>query len=430
MWRNYFTAISVAIAMFLNVYGALAAGQYDVGVIPEVAGVCPTGSEYITIYMDDEDHNNGSFMSGWTGATSQVITDHVNGTRFGFCRVDGSHFFNLGHSLLINWQGHPVDSQKARVGAYSYSLLSLGSACPNDSKPFKRRIENERSNNNNSSTGDINPSYQPSNFTHLWFCLFTPSSFGYGFTMNNFPDIGIGYGVFGGYISPPSTSNGHRNYWEQKGIVYTDDADMSYSTANQNLTTYFPGYTNDDVSAVIAGISLGQNTTFYIAQVRYRTMTCNASIGWWDGNVIGNVVSYFDGAHCFVNAIPSGSTGFVYNNGYYITPFKTSICPLGYFDGNCFLMPSPVGGFISNNGFYSPLPTSGGCPGNVPVVGTNCYHGNAPWGTHPFIYANNFYTSPLYTCSNGTYDSENCYFGHAPLGTTAFIYGNAFYYSE
>jgi hypothetical protein len=59
---------------------AQAAGTYDVGIIPDQAGQCPAGSEYISIYMDDEDDDNQSSLSGWTGATTHRITNHINGS--------------------------------------------------------------------------------------------------------------------------------------------------------------------------------------------------------------------------------------------------------------------------------------------------------------------------------------------------------------
>jgi len=97
-----------------------------VGVIPKNQNLCPAGSEYITIYMDDEDKPNTSYMSGWTGATSHQFSDHVDGTRLGFCRVRGEDFGSLTlYKNLINWQFLPNDPQKANVGAYDYSVPKL-----------------------------------------------------------------------------------------------------------------------------------------------------------------------------------------------------------------------------------------------------------------------------------------------------------------
>lgn len=134
-------------------------------------------------------------------------------------------------------------------------------------------------------------------------------------------------------------------------------------------------------------------------------------------------------------------------------------CPLGSYDGaNCYFMAKPSNGFIDDNKFYT---TYDACS-----VGTNdsthCYINSAPSGTTPFVYADNFYYTPLlggycpfgwfdsvncfvmrkpaggfisgnsfYTtydaCSIGTGDSTNCYIASAPAGTSAFTYAGNFY---
>jgi hypothetical protein len=234
----------------------------DVGIIPAAPGLCPAGSEYITIYMDDEDDDNASSLSGWTGAFHHRITDHVNGTELGFCRVSGSQFFNLGHAALINLEGQPLDPAKAEIWQYGYSLLKLGDECPNGSKEHVREIDNENQNNLNESSGNIAPNTFSGSNTFLFFCLFTPTS---GPSMNAFPDLGIEYAVFAGrhpdYTGP---GTGHHNFWIQRGVAHTDDEDNS----NDN-STVAAGFTNDDFFAAGATVTIGddENTDFFIARV-------------------------------------------------------------------------------------------------------------------------------------------------------------------
>ena len=66
---------------------------------------------------------------------------------------------------------------------------------------------------------------------------------------------------------------------------------------------------------------------------------------------------WFDGANCQIGQAPSGTTAFVWGNGYYHTPLPGNVCPLqgSYYDGaNCRVstVPSGVDPFISNNYWY------------------------------------------------------------------------------
>lgn len=406
------------------------AGAFDVGVIPKAPGLCPPGSEYITIYMDDEDKSNKSSMSGWTGAASHRVTNHVNGTQLGFCRVDGSVFFNLGHANLINWENVTYNSQKASVGAYDYSVLKLDTSCPNGSKEHVRTIHNENDHNKNDSTGNIDPNnvhVKNKGKTALYFCLFTPSS---GPSMTDFPDIGITYGVFAGKVTPPAGA-GHRNYWLANGTVNTDDED----TNNQDSTKH-DSFSNDDIFAAGAGVTMaGKNTTFYIAHVRNITGLCSRPVNWWNGS---KVQASFDTANCFVRSAPSGSQPFVWENKYYIKPTSIANCPTGTFDGvGCFIIVKPANSFLANNTFYV-FPDAGN---NCPSVTSGWTHNGpycvfpAPWGAKAFVFppfgsVKRFYTTRVPTCQDGSFDGANCYMGTPPPGTTAFIWANSFYYSE
>jgi hypothetical protein len=420
--------VGSAVVTNLGLVGATV-GPYDVGVIPQTAGQCPAGSEYITIYMDDEDNSNISSMSGWTGATSQPYSTHVDGTRLGFCRVNGLLFYNLGHANLINWFNAAFDPQKTSVASYSYSLLKLGSYCPNGSVDYTVIIDNENTNNQNSSTGNISPNIVKHGLhtrTALYFCLFTPSS---GSSMTDFPPIGITYGVFAGASVPP-TGLGHRNYWLATGSVFTDDEDF-----NNQDGIVDPGFSHDDFEASGGSVTPGPlNTMFYMAKVQNKIGNCSQPVSWWDGS---QVHASFDSANCFVRSAPSGSQPFVWANKYYIKPTPTHNCPLGSFTAvGCFVMIKPPGAFISNNAFYV-LPGSGNTCPSAPSGWT--FSGNycvlaVPWDIHafqwpPFSGVKSFYTTTLPTCQDGSFDGANCYMGTPPAGSNAFVYANNFYYT-
>jgi len=116
-------------------------------------------------------------------------------------------------------------------------------------------------------------------------------------------------------------------------------------------------------------------------------------------------------------------------------------CPEGgYYDGaNCQMGEAPTGttAFIyANNFYYTPVPTD-----NCPYPGSywdgaNCKVGDVPTGAAGFIYANHWYyaaypstTDPSPCPYGGYYDSANCQVGEAPWGTEAFIYNGSYYYT-
>lgn len=368
------------------------AGYYDVGIIPETAGACPAGSEYIQIYMDDEDNDNISSMSGWVGPTTQPATSHVNGTRLGFCRVDGNQFVNLGHANLINWEHVAWSPTRASVGAYTYSLLKLGTQCPSSAKEVFAHIDNEDNNNQNSVSGNFAPNVGVPN-ADLYFCMFTPSIGGP--TMTDFPQIGVSYGVFGGRFTPPS-GTGHRNYWLQTGYVFTDDEDKN----NDNYRVFPTGYTTDDVFDFAAGVDSFHNSTFYMAKVRNAICTNPCPTG-----------GVYDGANCFMYAVP-GNVPFIWGGNFYygrVDDHPGSPCPHMVHD------------HLTNT--WRP----------ASFDGANCYIASANGGPNPFIWSNNYYISRA--CSNcanpcpygGTFDGANCYMFSWP-GVTPFIWsGNAYY---
>ncbi|HEV2741192.1 MAG TPA: hypothetical protein VGU66_21715 [Candidatus Elarobacter sp.] len=419
---QYLVALIFWGAMVMLAATRASAGVYDVGIIPEAPNRCPSGSDYLTIYMDDEDSNNQSSLSGWVGAFNQHRGSYVAGTELGFCRVDGTKLYNLGHKNLINW-GTGNNPNNALVGAYSYSVLKLGTECPNSSKEFMLTIDNEDTNNQNAHTGDISPNVSTRNQkgkTFLYLCMFTPSS---GPSMSSFPDFGgVAYGVFAGRTLPPSLP-GHTNYWLERGTVISDDEDHN----NQNNLNPPGGASTDDLFDFAAGIDNVTNTHFYLAKVHNKVMSCAKQAVWWNGTQ----AAQFDGAHCLLKFEPAAASLFVYANKYYVVAKPSHDCPLGAYDGaNCYVRQMPPGGFVYQNNFYAPAGPGKSCPVGSAWDGANCYFGSAPWGTTAFIYAGNFYTTPKPSCIDGAYDKVSCYVGDVPPNTTGLVYANGFYYAE
>ncbi|MFP8882409.1 MAG: hypothetical protein VCE43_24515 [Myxococcota bacterium] len=114
-------------------------------------------------------------------------------------------------------------------------------------------------------------------------------------------------------------------------------------------------------------------------------------------------------------------------------------CPQGgYYDGaNCQIGEAPTNttAFIyANNFYYTPVPT-----GNCPYPGSywdtaNCKVSDVPPGATGFIWANHWYYAAYPSTSDpcphgGYYDSANCQIGEAPWGTEAFIYNGSYYYT-
>jgi hypothetical protein len=290
---------------------AAQSGGHDVGVIAPPSGVCPVGSEHIFISMDDEDSNNQSSVSGWTGQISRYST----GTTFGFCRVDGDQFHNL-----------PVRN---------YAVLQLSGTCPAGSVSIFRVFDNEHNGNNNWSSGNISPN-QSGPPTTLSFCMFIG-----GVTSNlpSFPNFYVRYGVFAAPPSPVGLAT---------GVVHTDDEDTnnhdySYSTAVSAPMGPF--------SQIIYGTDQplgGRNTNLLVAQAS-NGGTCTTPCPY---------LGSYDGANCQVGQPPAGTSAFIYANNFYYTPMNGNPkCPKpgSWFDSaNCFVMtiPPQTTPFIWANWWY------------------------------------------------------------------------------
>jgi hypothetical protein len=181
--------------------------------------------------------------------------------------------------------------------------------------------------------------------------------------------------------------------------------------------------------------NLGANSQYPVFRISGTPQTppahCSQKVTYYDGTLL---TPWWDGANCYIKPVATGATPFIWNNGYYVIPDKSQTClaGTGWFDGaNCvYMSPKPLSGFIVNDKMYVP-PVSGSCPPGTTLDGTNnCLVKAAPWGTHAFEWANNWYFTTLFTCKDGGYDGANCYIMKAPPGTTPFIWSNNFYYAE
>ncbi len=300
--------------------GLKSLGAQDVGVIPKKPGVCPPGSEYIQIYMDDEDRNNANYNWGWVGATQQSSA----GTRFGFCRVDGTKFKPLNDNFWVK-----------DLRAETYAVLKLGSSCPTGSMEFIRYFDNEDKNNANSRSGNIWPNASNSNTT-LHFCMFMPST---NFYMGSFPNLGIEYGVF-------AASNISSVYWLAAGFVHTDDED-------RNNANWFSFNNNGNPALLIhAMVWGGANTDMRIAKVANGPPPCTKKVTYWTGALLN---ATYDGANCYIKPVPPSGTPFIWANQYYVTAGTNNSCVEGGWDtANCYIMKPPAGttAFKWGNGWY------------------------------------------------------------------------------
>lgn len=177
---------------------------------------------------------------------------------------------------------------------------------------------------------------------------------------------------------------------------------------------------NQVISTATSGVlsSIGSGSPNRLA---YWKQACTDPVTLFNASLLN---PWFDGANCYVMPVPAGGTNpFVWGNSYYIDASFTD-CPLGSYDGaNCYFMPKPTNGFVYANNFYT---TYDDCSIGS-NDGANCFIAAAPAGTTPFIYAGNFYYSPLpgSSCPVGWFDGANCYVMSVPAG--GFIYANNFY---
>jgi hypothetical protein len=149
-------------------------------------------------------------------------------------------------------------------------------------------------------------------------------------------------------------------------------------------------------------------------------------------------VGGWDGAHCYMGAVPSGSAGgFVYDSQLYYQPLvDAGNCPQAgsWWDGaHCHLPNIPAGTtpFIYNgNPYYSYAAGSVRCPiAGSWDDGANCYV-SRPQLAPAFVYAGQlYYWMPSCPVAGSWYDGANCKMPNIPVNRGPFIWSNGMYYS-
>jgi hypothetical protein len=192
----------------------------NIGVIPEVNS-CPAGTQYVQLYMDDEDTRNANNRSGWIGATASG-----SNTSWRFCKLNASN----------SVQFRPL----AQTGtAYNYAVMNMGVFCPPGATRVMRYQDNQNAGNNNSQIGNPFPSVNVLGRNRLTFaCHFHGGAYSPIGPMSAFPNLGFKYGVFGPDNSP---------FALLKGWVYQDDEDslnLNVWGNHPGNSTIFSGTTN------------------------------------------------------------------------------------------------------------------------------------------------------------------------------------------
>ncbi|GAB3351900.1 hypothetical protein [Lysobacter tyrosinilyticus] len=171
----------------------------NVGVIPETLA-CPAGATLATIHHDDEDRRNINSRSGWIGATSSTAN-----TTWRFCKLDAAK--------SLSFRPLPKAGDM-----YDYAVLNMGILCPSGARRVIRVEEDEVWRNANSSSGGVFPNFRVYNTWFNFYCHYdggANSLLGY---MNEFPVLGVPYGVYASNAMPTS-------FALQKGRVFQDDED-------------------------------------------------------------------------------------------------------------------------------------------------------------------------------------------------------------
>lgn len=159
---------------------------------------------------------------------------------------------------------------------------------------------------------------------------------------------------------------------------------------------------------------------------------CGDRVSFFDGSTAPGT---WDSANCWVDEVPSGTSGFVYNNSYYLEPEPGIVCDLGTSDGaNCWIGPMPANSspVVINGLLYITRPAGGTCDMGYPAASTYCLIGAIEPHADPFLFKGQLYVESSRECVDGEYDGANCYLGTAPAGHRAFVWpdaNGAFYYT-
>jgi peptidyl-Lys metalloendopeptidase len=207
--------------------------------------------------------------------------------------------------------------------------------------------------------------------------------------------------------------------------------------------------TNDQVYGHTAAMNLANtnpngaiqnadNHEFFAEATRYNPYDpCAPLVSLYNGTQIH---AFWEGANCQVMPVPAGAQPFIYQNSYYIQPFRSTTCPppSSYDTANCYILKYPPQRwwflrqhyFIYAGNLYITRGIGNSCPPPSRFDGANCYIMPLPPGTSPFNYAGNLYITPLPYCPVGYFDTANCYIGTPPASRKAFIYSSYFYYEH
>jgi len=204
---------------------------YDVGVIPNTPGTCPSWSEFVAFKLDNEDNGSSSSSGGWLGG---VHLDGQKNAWLQFCRVDG-RLFNSAHR--------------------KYSVLSLGNNRPSAfGSATTVYLDNEDERNANDRIGDIAPNISGNNTT---FQIYTSND---ATGSDIFPDFGFQYGVFCDDTWQLPTGPGNDF---QAGLLNNDDE----NSGNVNYMSPYSGtqiiqrFGSDLYSGSIPGILSNRSTS-------------------------------------------------------------------------------------------------------------------------------------------------------------------------
>ncbi len=163
---------------------------------------------------------------------------------------------------------------------------------------------------------------------------------------------GTASGVFSGIPSgtytftvTPAPSNPPLQYW----AMDVDDVTVNHSPPTGQWPP-FSAANGGTIDFFMQAFSSGQPGWIYEFDIELRShpggqLICSDTTALELLPECGNVgywwtqpwpIPWHDTANCYVAPLPAGSTGFVWNNGWYVTPTNGTQCSIGTYDGaNC-----------------------------------------------------------------------------------------------
>jgi len=220
--------------------------------------------------------------------------------------------------------------------------------------------------------------------------------------------------------------SGHQSYGPVfgGGTVYVAFPQQSFRPGKWSIEWTFATSTQESDSADITLVAPILATLPWGTSVNESYEYCNR------GGTL--TAGYGSTGVCVYRAIPP--TGFIWQNGYYINAVSTNTCAAGQFDGaHCYLGALPSGKHIfqaQGHYYYPYFPTGAHCqlPSSTDSAG-NCLI-LQPLGTQVFEWMGGLYFSTKLICSNGgTFDGAHCLLGYPPPGASAFQYTSGWYWT-